>query len=207
MTKSICALAHKPGSTRDQFQTYYEENHAPLAISHFPFSGYARNHVTNAADFRWDTISEFWADDIEAAAALMAGPVGEIMAADEERFMNRPMIASAGAEEVILSQGGCTGSDGSRTAILIRGVADDADARLRLLEWARGFARELPGVSIDFTSGWTQVAFPGEAVLWLPGWHDGLTTPAGLSAQILHLRHVETPASQLLGNSTVSRPA
>jgi hypothetical protein len=137
----------------------------------------------------------------------MAGPIGKIMAADEERFMNRPMIASAGAQEVILSQGDRASSDGSRTAILIQGIAGDDAARLSLLEWAGSFAHELPGISVDFTSGWTELAFPGEAVLWLPGWHDGLSAPAGLSAHILHVRYVETPASQLLGNRAACRPA
>ncbi|MFC4593096.1 EthD domain-containing protein [Sphingobium tyrosinilyticum] len=199
MTKSICALAHKPGSTREAFQAYYEEHHVPLAIGHFPFSGYARNHLTGAADFRWDTISEFWADDIDAAAALMAGPIGKIMAEDEERFMNRPLIASAGVEEVILSRGNRAGSDGSRTAILVQGPAGGDDLRSRLMGWASGFARDLPGVSVDFTSSWTELAFPAKAVVWLPGWHEQCSVPSGLSAEILLVRHVETPRSRLLG--------
>lgn len=203
MTKSICALAHKPGSTREQFQRYYEDNHAPLAISHFPFSGYARNHVTGNADFRWDTISEFWADDIEEAAALMAGPVGELMAADEERFMNRPLIASAGVEEVILSEGERSDSDGHRTAFLVQNADEGVDMRGRLLEWASGLSRNMPGVSVDFTSGWTELAFPARAVLWLPGWHE-LAAPPGLAVVSLLVHHVETPSSSLLGGRAAS---
>ena len=205
MTKSICALAHKPGTTREDFQHYYEENHAPLAISHFPFSAYARNHVTGAQLFRWDTISEFWADDIEAAAALMAGPVGKIMAADEERFMNRPLIASAGVEEVILSPGDPAGIDGRRTALLVQNATEGVDLRSTVMKWAKGFAHNMPGVSIDFLSNWTDLAFPAKAVLWLPGWQSQAAIPYGLSTQALLLRHVATPAAQLPGGHSASR--
>lgn len=205
MTKSICVLAHKAGTTREDFQRYYEENHAPLAISYFPFSAYARNHVTGAQLFRWDTISEFWADDIDAAAALMAGPVGKIMAADEERFMNRPLIASAGVEEVILSSGSPAGTDGRRTALLVQNASEDVDLRSTVIEWAKGFAKEMSGVSVDFTSNWTDLAFPAKAVLWLPGWQAQAAIPYGLSTQTLLLRHVATPPSQLLGGHSASR--
>ena len=205
MTKSICALAHKPGTTREDFQHYYEENHAPLAISHFPFSAYARNHVTGAQLFRWDTISEFWADDIEAAAALMAGPVGKIMAADEERFMNRPLIASAGVEEVILSPGDPAGIDARRTALLVQNATEGVDLRSTVMKWAKGFAHNMPGVSIDFLSNWTAQAFPAKAVLWLPGWQAQAAIPYGLSTQTLLIRHVKTPAAQLLGAHSASR--
>lgn len=204
MTKSICALAHKPGTTREDFQLYYEENHAPLAISYFPFSAYARNHVTGAQLFRWDTISEFWADDIEEAAALMAGPVGKIMAADEQRFMNRPLIASAGVEEVILSSGNPAGTDGRRTALLVQNAPEHVDLRSTVMEWARGFAKDMPGVSVDFTSNWTDLAFPARAVLWLPGWQAQAAIPYGLSTQTLLFRHVATLPSQLLGGHSAS---
>jgi len=199
MTKSICALAHKPGSTRDDFQLYYEEQHVPLAIGYFPFSGYARNHIVGAADFRWDTISEFWADDIEKAAALMAGPIGQIMVADEERFMDRPLIASAGVEEIILSPGERASNEGYRTSVLVQAVVDGGDLRGQLLEWAGGIASDLEGVSVDFTTAWTEMTFPAKAVLWLPGWHPQVAVPRTLSVQVLQVRRIVTPSSQLLG--------
>ena len=38
-------------------------HHALLAVMHFPFRGYARNHVLPGQRARFETISEFWADD------------------------------------------------------------------------------------------------------------------------------------------------
>lgn len=203
MTKSICALAHKPGSTREDFQLYYEDHHVPLAVGYFPFSAYARNHVIGTQSFDWDTISEFWADDIAAAAALMAGPVGEIMAADEERFMDRSVIASAGVEEVILSSGPRAGKDGQRTALLIQDSAENVDLRSVAMDWARSLANDLSGVSVDFTTNWTERAFPAKAVLWLPGTQQP-STPQGLLVQKLLVRRAETPASQLIGAPSIS---
>jgi uncharacterized protein (TIGR02118 family) len=201
MTKSICALAHKPGNTRGEFQTYYEEHHVPLAISHFPFSGYARNHVAEGGDFQWDTISEFWADNIQEAAALMAGPIGEIMAADEERFMNRSLIASAGVEEVILTAGSRADSDGRRTAILVQeqDAIATGDLRASVMDCAARVARDLSGVSVDFTSNWTERAFPAKAVIWFPGWQEPSLAAVGLATQILRVCHVETLEARLLG--------
>lgn len=204
MTKSICALAHKSGNTRNQFQSYYEEHHAPLAIGYFPFSGYSRNHLTDDGDFGWDTISEFWAHDIQETAALMAGPIGKIMAADEECFMNRSLIASAGVEEIILSEGSRADEEGIRTAILVQDAAPETDLRSVLLDWAGSFARELPGVSIDLVMPWTELAFPAKAVLWLPGWQEQRAQSSSLAVRALRVRHVETPASQLLGNRAKS---
>lgn len=203
MTKSICALAHRKGSTREAFQRYYEENHAPLAIGLFPFSGYARNHLIDGDDFGWDTISEFWSEDIERAAALMDGPIGDTMRADEERFMDRSVIASGGAREVIVSAGERADAGGRRTALLIERAPPGDDAGGTILAWAQALAHGLApgdgGVSVDFVQSWGQPAFPALAVIWLPGHRHVESAPRGLVVRELHVRRAETPPSALLG--------
>lgn len=196
MSKSICALVHKPGSTRDAFHAYYEESHAPLGVRFFPFTRYVRNHVIDAdGPFGWDTISEFWADDIGKAAALMQGPVGETMHADEERFMDRTRIAPAGAREIVLSQGAPAAADGARTAVLVRGDENTVQA------WAQQLATGHAGVSVDFAASWQDPAFPADAVVWVPG-HPALSAPpAGLAVVTLRVRRCETPPASLLGNA------
>lgn len=199
MSKSICALVHRSDTDREAFQRYYEERHAPLGVQHFPFTRYVRNHLLDAPDTGFDTISEFWADDIAATAALMNGPVGEIMRADEERFMDRSRIAPGGAEEHVLSAGTPADADEERYAVLIRyGAADSESLRGLVLQWARDMAARTSGVSVDFVQSWQTPAFPADAVLWTP--RINADPPAELKDQrIVRVRRVETPAHALRG--------
>lgn len=197
MTKSICALVHRPDSTRAAFHAYYEDQHAPLGARHFPFTRYARNHIIGGDVPDYDTISEFWADDIAAAAALMNGPVGDIMRADEEKFMDRSRIASAGVDEHALSPGEPAMADGSRTAFLIDMKGDRDAGRDHILSWARGLASDSKGVSLDFTESWGSPPFPAAAVLWMPGHVRLGDCPPSATVRRLILRRVETPAAQL----------
>jgi len=198
MSKSICALVHKPGSTREAFQAYYESNHAPLAIGLFPFNGYVRNHLVDPGDFGWDTISEFWSDDIDKAAALMAGPIGDTMRADEERFMDRSRIAPGGAEETILSPGEPADPSGRRTALLLSydAEAESADAARA---YAGRLAKDHSGVSLDVVSPWSEPAFPARAVIWLPGWVELEAAPAGIAVRALRASRVASSPEALLG--------
>lgn len=197
MMKSICALVHREDLDRAAFQHHYETRHAPLAISHFPFRRYVRNHLLDGADIGYDTISEFWADDIEAVAGLMNGPVGDIMRADEERFMNRERNAPAGAEEHVLSPGAPALGDGTRIAMLVDWDGDEATGKARALAWARDCASAMAGVSIDFVTSWRTPPFPARAVLWMPE-DCGVMPPAGLSVRPVRVRRVETAADQLM---------
>lgn len=199
MSKSICALVRKPGSTREAFQHYYEHNHAPLAITLFPFSGYVRNHLIDGGDFGWDTISEFWSADIAGVAALMEGPIGETMRADEDRFMDRSRIAPGGAEEVVISPGPRADAQGLRTAILVTGCGGEPAARTTVLAFAQTLAGSRSGVSVDFVTPWQQPAFPAEAVVWMPGLMATPPGHSGLTLRALAARRQESPPGALLG--------
>lgn len=197
MTKSLCAIGHRADRDRAFFQAYYEAKHAPLAIGHFPFTRYVRNHLVDGDDLPFDTISEFWADDIAATAALMNGPIGEILRADEARFMDRLHIASAGAEEHILSSGA---PGATCIATLIGGDGSYDVARATALEWARAVADRMPAVSLDLVIPWGLPAFPAAAVLWSPEPPGGPPGPLAGRIRQIRLRRCETPADRLLGN-------
>ena len=205
MTKSICALVHRPDLTRTAFRAYYEEQHAPLGVQHFPFTRYVRNHLIGGDDIGYDTISEFWAEDIAAAAELMNGPVGEILRADEEKFMDQSRIAPGGVEEHVLSLGCPANPDGIRTAFLIApsvsGEALSSDAwRETVIGLGRTLASEKAGVSLDIVQSWAAPAFPAAAVLWSPGEVALAQVPKGLHVRRLIAQSIETPKEQLLGN-------
>lgn len=197
MSKSICALVHRPGSTRAEFQTYYEENHAPLAAQHFPFTRYARNHLMDGEDLGFDTISEFWAKDIAAAAALMNGPVGDILRADEAKFMDQTRIASGSAEEHVLSPGRSAGPDAVRTAFLISPGSSGDAWREAALSLGRALAAVHAGTSLDFVQSWGPIPFPASAVLWVPGAAALPDAPAPLSIRRVLIRREETAPEQL----------
>ncbi len=192
MMKSICALARRPDVSRAAFQAYYEEHHAPLAIRHFAFARYARNHLLDCPDIGFDTLSEFWAADIVKLAGLMNGPVGDILRADERKFMDQSRSAPAGCEEHVLSPGV---ADGERHALLLHWSGDDD----RVLPWARAVATRSTGVSLDFTTSWQEPAFPARAVLWTPDREAAGDIPAGVAARVVRVRRVETPGALLAG--------
>jgi uncharacterized protein (TIGR02118 family) len=199
MMKSMCALTRRPDFSRADFQSYYEDNHAPLAVRYFPFCRYARNHLIDAPDIGFDTISEFWAKDIAALAGLMEGPVGEIMRTDERKFMDRSCIASAGADEHLLSDGAPAGPDGERCAVLLDWSDGDYSAAMETVpQWSKAIAAATGGVSLDFAESWYQPVFPARAMLWLPSSAALTPPPPIISTRVLRVRRVETPAEALL---------
>ena len=198
MTKSISTMGRKDGSTREAFQAYYESNHAVLGAKYFPFTKYVRNHLIDHDGLWYDTISEFWADDIEQAANLMNGPVGEILREDENKFCSQQAIGPAFSEEHILSQGVPTDKDGNRAAALIaRDGISEEDFKTTLLRVARSAAVHQSGVSVDLCTSWRDIKFPADAVLWTPEIYRA-PLPKGLKLNMtLRVRRIETPAEKL----------
>jgi uncharacterized protein (TIGR02118 family) len=96
VVKVLLFIRRKDGLSREAFRERYESGHAPLARRTLPLlRRYARNYVTAESpgwepDF--DVVTEFWFDsweDWETTKAFAASEPGQVLANDEEVFMDR----------------------------------------------------------------------------------------------------------------------
>jgi hypothetical protein len=114
--KTIALMPRRPDLSRDSFQDYYESRHAPLAIRHIHcFVRYVRNHVVCAQPEVWfDTLSEFWFENVAATRALVAWhatPDARVLQEDEARFLDRQRVVASPVMETVVF--GSTGSLGT----------------------------------------------------------------------------------------------
>jgi hypothetical protein len=207
MNKIIALLAHRTDLSRDDFQNYYEKRHAPLAISHFPFSKYVRNHLLSLPDIGFDTVSEFWSDDYATIAELLCSAVGDMMREDERRFMDQSKIRSSLSTEFLINGPArqVERAPRSRVALLL-GRGDDLgdDVFLdRLKAYGLTIAAEagdqVSRVTLDVLQPFPGMELPFAAIIWLwlkeekqPSF--GTAAPAGIDVQGMVLtRSCETP--------------
>ncbi|MES2498648.1 MAG: EthD domain-containing protein [Pseudomonadota bacterium] len=168
--KTIGFMPRRADITRDAFRSYYETNHAPLAVPLFPFRRYRRNHIADATvEPGFDCISEFWVGSLNEIGSLMAGAVGETMRTDERNFLDQPRILAVLADPV------ATGSDTARTMALLRSDGGDPAALTA--------AAQAAGAGLDLLSPLDERPAPFDAILRYdgampalpPGWTAALT--------------------------------
>ena len=106
MVKVMLFVQRKEGLSREEFAARYESGHVPLVLSVLPLlRKYTRNYVDEAPwgfepDF--DAITEFWfdsAEDMEATKKWAQTEEGQVLARDEEVFMNRSSMRVLLVEE------------------------------------------------------------------------------------------------------------
>jgi uncharacterized protein (TIGR02118 family) len=107
MEKLILCVKRKPGTTPEAFRAHYESSHAPLAWSSLQpwLVRYTRNFLKplpGQDEPPWDCVTEFWFTDraaLEAAMAWTRSEPGQVLAKDEENFMDRPSMRTFIASE------------------------------------------------------------------------------------------------------------
>lgn len=171
MFKTVAFMPRRTEMDRSAFRTYYETRHAPLALQHFRFGRYVRNHLIEGQEPGFDCLSEFWHADWEHTQAQMTGKPGPIMKADELNFTDQPAIRSAFSEERLLA-GEPRDADETGVAKSILLLRADRDAnRDALTDKAReAFTGNGTRVTIDLLSPFDARALPHDAFLtfWSP---------------------------------------
>ena len=172
MMKSIALLPRRADFTRAQFKAYYETCHAPLALSYFPFARYVRNHLLDEEEIGFDTLAEFWNEDIGRMASLLQTEIGAIFRADEQRFMSRERITTGGSTETLLAGPPRPIETAPRLKyawLLCRTPdADPAQFAASVAEWGRTVAADsaCERATLDVITPWPGPEFPFQAVLW-----------------------------------------
>jgi uncharacterized protein (TIGR02118 family) len=92
MIKSIALAYRKTGTTREEYNQYWLEQHGPLAARLIPgLRRYVQNHFVAAPgrEFEGDGIVEMWYDDLaafEKSMQFIHSPAGKPLAEDGARF-------------------------------------------------------------------------------------------------------------------------
>jgi hypothetical protein len=113
MFKLVALIKRKPGTSREEFVDYYENNHSKLGIKFLSGNAvkYMRRYfhpIAHPADGvapepEYDGLMELWFKDEEQAQntlAMFAEPeVAKMLMEDEERFMDRSKLSTFIVEE------------------------------------------------------------------------------------------------------------
>jgi uncharacterized protein (TIGR02118 family) len=92
MIKSIVTAYRKPGLSREEFNKYWKEQHAPLAARLIPgVRRYVQNHLVAVPgmEYEGDGIVEMWYDDVESwqkSIKYIHSPEAKVLAEDAAKF-------------------------------------------------------------------------------------------------------------------------
>ena len=124
MVKLVFCVRRRPDLSRDEFQRYWREHHAPLVREHrtvLHIRRYVQVHTLpvgasaplaasrGVEDEEYDGVAELWWDSLEDLAAAVATPEGQRAGAelleDERRFIDLPRSPIFLAEEHVVVDG------------------------------------------------------------------------------------------------------
>ncbi|WP_150303737.1 EthD domain-containing protein [Pseudomonas saliphila] len=170
--KAVSLLVRKPEITRAAFRDYYEHQHCTLAMQHFPFQRYVRNHLVGGDDrFGFDCISEFGMADDFRGVNLMGSRSRQMLEADEREFMRPELIRVAAAEEHVLFEAARHGPSLRRHVLLFCHEGRDQQVlREKIEKLGVELAQHLDSVSqitMDILSSDPAQPFPFDALLWI----------------------------------------
>ncbi|WP_185266812.1 EthD domain-containing protein [Halopseudomonas xiamenensis] len=212
--KAVSLVTRRAGLDRAGFRDYYETRHCWLAMQHFPFLGYTRNHLLDHPELDFDCISEFEAPEQMAKIDVMASRSRQLVSADELQFMDpqRIRIASVRPHTLIAATDASTGQALHSHVLLLEQEQD------QLLERLRQLARNLAGkadapcaMRLDLLDNDPRCPLPCNALLWLDWLDQDVILPAALEQLpgykvALRIERCSTPLAELQDRFVAFQP-
>lgn len=171
--KAVSLVSRRADLDRAGFRDYYETTHCWLAMQHFPFMGYTRNHLLNHPQLDFDCISEFEAPDYLDQVDVMSSRSRQLVMDDELQFMDPRRIRVAGVRRhplIVPSQ-----ADPKQLESHVLLLQQDQDGLLEMvLQLARQLAAtraDLHALRLDLLDNDPRYPLPCNALLWMD-WLD-----------------------------------
>ena len=167
--KAVSLVTRRANLDRAGFRDYYETTHCWLAMQHFPFLGYTRNHLLDHPELDFDCISEFAAPAEMAEIDVMNSRSRQLVANDELQFMDpsRIRVAAVRPHQLIPSKEG--GPQRLQAQVLM--IEHDQQALLQILQklvpQLVAAHPALHGMRLDLLDNDPRCPLPSNAVLWL----------------------------------------
>ncbi|HIZ52107.1 MAG TPA: EthD domain-containing protein [Candidatus Pseudomonas excrementavium] len=203
--KAVSLVSRRADLDRAGFRDYYETTHCWLAMRHFPFLGYTRNHLTDHPELDFDCISEFEApaylDDVD----VMGSRSRQLVMDDELQFMDPERIRVAGVRRHILitpAQAVPAGRLDSRVLMLEQDQETLLALAQRLAEELAATRTDLYGMRLDLLDNDPRYPLPCNALLWLDWLDRSEPLPAALQQlpglqMTLQVERCDTPQATL----------
>lgn len=212
--KAVALVSRRADLDRAGFRDYYETTHCWLAMQHFPFLGYTRNHLLDHPELDFDCLSEFEAPHEMAEVDVMASRSRQLVMADELKFMDPSRIRVAGvrAHLLIAPTQACPEQRLDSRVVLLE---HDQDALLettqQLARHLSDTRRDLHAMRLDLLDNDPRCPFPCNALLWVDWLNHGEPLPAifeqlpGLKT-VLQIERCNTPLAQLRDTYVAFQP-
>ena len=108
MIKTFALIKRKPNLTKEEFFSYWRNQHAPLAAKAIPgLRKYIQHYPVNVLgiEFEYDGIAEIWWDDIQTLEKYFLWrktPEARILISDEEKFIDVAKTVRFFAEDYVV---------------------------------------------------------------------------------------------------------
>ncbi|PRB83964.1 EthD domain-containing protein [Pseudomonas sp. MYb185] len=172
--KAVSLISRRADLGRTEFRHYYENTHCWLAMQHFPFRRYVRNHVLDQPQLDFDCISEFELAEDLSQYDLMASRSRQLILDDEQQFMDQSRIRIAAATEYpLIVPAAEVPAERLESQVLLLQL-EEQPLRAVVEQLARRLADTRPdlhAMRLDLLHSDPQRPFPCNALLWLD-WLD-----------------------------------